>query len=133
MTKNPSLAETNPEIAKQWHPTLNGDLTPKNVTPDSGKNIWWKCEKETKNDSHLYKTTIVNRVMGVACPMCHTINIKKKMTREGFNYDNFLSTVCSSKTSFLHVISRKKANEKSRIFFINCESARNVVKLFLFT
>ena len=91
MTKNPSLAETNPEIAKQWHPTLNGDLTPRNVTPGCGKDIWWKCEKETKNDSHLYKTTIVNRVMGVACPMCHTINIKKKMRREGFNYDNLVS------------------------------------------
>ena len=23
-----SLAETHPEVAKQWHPTLNGELTP---------------------------------------------------------------------------------------------------------
>jgi hypothetical protein len=32
------------------------------------------------------------------------------------------ASVCSSNASFLHVISRKKANEKSRIFFINSES-----------
>ena len=30
-----SLAETHPEVAKQWHPTKNGDLTPHNI--DSGK------------------------------------------------------------------------------------------------
>jgi|TARA_B110000091_G_C13644288_1_gene402586 hypothetical protein len=27
-----SLAETHPEVAKQWHPTKNGDLTPNDVT-----------------------------------------------------------------------------------------------------
>jgi len=32
-----SLAETHPEIAKQWHPTLNGDLTPFDFTPGSDK------------------------------------------------------------------------------------------------
>ena len=91
MANKPSLAETHPEIAKQWHPTLNGDLTPNDVTPGCGKTVWWKCEKETKKDSHSYKTTIVNTVMGVACPMCHTINIKKKMRREGFNYGSAVS------------------------------------------
>ena len=26
--KKKSLAETHPEVAKQWHPTKNGNLTP---------------------------------------------------------------------------------------------------------
>ena len=36
MSKNKkSLAETHPEVAKQWHPTKNGDLIPNNVTTGS--------------------------------------------------------------------------------------------------
>ena len=30
--KKPSLAETHPELAKQWHPTKNGDLTADKAT-----------------------------------------------------------------------------------------------------
>lgn len=30
--KKKSLAETHPEVSKQWHPTKNGDLTPYDVT-----------------------------------------------------------------------------------------------------
>ena len=29
--KGKSLAEVNPELAKQWHPTMNGDLTPEDI------------------------------------------------------------------------------------------------------
>ena len=38
-------ATLNPEMAKQWHPTKNGKLTPFDVSPRSSKMIWWKCEK----------------------------------------------------------------------------------------
>ena len=36
-----SLADTRPEIAKQWHPTLNGDLTPNDITEHSMFKAWW--------------------------------------------------------------------------------------------
>ncbi len=35
------LATVNPELAKQWHPTKNGDLTPRDVTRTSHKKVWW--------------------------------------------------------------------------------------------
>ena len=35
------LETTNPELAKQWHPTKNGDLKPTDVTAGSGKRVWW--------------------------------------------------------------------------------------------
>ena len=41
MGKKKSLAETHPELAKQWHPTKNGDLTPEDVTAGSEKKVWW--------------------------------------------------------------------------------------------
>jgi hypothetical protein len=34
-----SLADTHPEVAKKWHPTKNGDLTPEDVTKGSKKRI----------------------------------------------------------------------------------------------
>jgi hypothetical protein len=30
--KGKSVAEVNPELAKQWHPTLNGNISPSNVS-----------------------------------------------------------------------------------------------------
>jgi len=37
MPKKPSLAETHPELAKQWHPSKNGELSPEIVSKGSNK------------------------------------------------------------------------------------------------
>lgn len=34
------LATVDPELAKDWHPTRNGDLTPDKVMGRSGKKVW---------------------------------------------------------------------------------------------
>ena len=36
-----NLAETYPELAAQWHPTKNGDLTPECITRGSNRIVWW--------------------------------------------------------------------------------------------
>ncbi len=36
-----SLADANPEVASWWHPTKNGNMTPKGVAPRSHKRVWW--------------------------------------------------------------------------------------------
>ena len=41
MSVKNSIEITNPEIAKEWHPTKNGSLKPKDVTKGSGKKVWW--------------------------------------------------------------------------------------------
>jgi len=56
-----------PEIAKQWHPTLNGDSKPEDFTPGSGKKPWWKCPK---GDDHEWEATIDDRTSGKGCPCC---------------------------------------------------------------
>ena len=66
MTKK-SLAETHPEIAKQWHTTKNGNLTPYDVTEGSGKKVWWKCPK---GDDHEWEASISHRSLGRKCPIC---------------------------------------------------------------
>ena len=45
-----------PEIAKDWHPTKNGDLMPNQVTYGSDKKVWWLCSKD-----HSYEATIDKR------------------------------------------------------------------------
>jgi len=59
------LATVNPELAAQWHPTLNGELTPKDVTKSSDKVVWWVCEK-----GHEWGSNITNRTNGNGCPGC---------------------------------------------------------------
>jgi hypothetical protein len=43
--KHQSILYTHPEVAKQWHPTKNGDLKPEMFSHGSDKRIWWLCEK----------------------------------------------------------------------------------------
>ena len=37
------LLTKRPALAKQWHPTKNGFLSPKDVTFSCNKKIWWLC------------------------------------------------------------------------------------------
>ena len=41
--KEGSLATNYPELAKEWHPTKNGDLKPEEMTCKNKKIVWWKC------------------------------------------------------------------------------------------
>jgi len=59
------LATTHPELAKQWHPTKNGELTPQKVTAGSNRNIWWICAK-----GHEWHSRVNHRRDGIGCPYC---------------------------------------------------------------
>ena len=63
-----SLAETHPEVAKQWHPSKNGDLMPNDFTSGSSKKVWWKCDK---GDDHEWEAIVKNRTKGARCAICH--------------------------------------------------------------
>lgn len=55
-----------PEMAKEWHPTLNGDLKPSQVSCGSNKKVWWQCSK-----GHEWETSIMNRTNKKSnCPCC---------------------------------------------------------------
>lgn len=59
-----SLSSQYPNLALEWHPSKNGDLTPDNVTPKSHKKVWWLCRK-----GHEFQTTVY-RASGTNCPYC---------------------------------------------------------------
>lgn len=61
------LATKNPELAREWHPTLNGDLTPQDITPGCSKKVWWQCA-----EGHVWKTAVYARSgkQHTGCPIC---------------------------------------------------------------
>lgn len=65
-TEKYNLHLFNPRLAKEWHPTRNGDLNPRNVTPGSGKKVWWICAQ-----GHEWEATIYSRNRGSGCPTCN--------------------------------------------------------------
>jgi hypothetical protein len=65
-TENYHLQKVNPEVSKEWHPTKNGDLTPKDVTPNSHKKAWWIC----KEKRHEWAAVVFSRNKGRGCPYC---------------------------------------------------------------
>jgi hypothetical protein len=64
-----SLAFTHPEIANEWHPTMNGNLTPSQVTAGSQIGVWWICK--TSLIHFEYKQVIASRTsQEQCCPQC---------------------------------------------------------------
>lgn len=61
-----SLAERSPELAAEWHPSLNGDLTPEQVRCKSNKKVWWLCPM----CGHEWRTAVGNRATGAGCLPC---------------------------------------------------------------
>ena len=74
-SKDNCLLSKFPEIAKTWHPTRNGELTPSNVLPKSSKSVWWICSK-----GHEWKTAVCNRSIGRGCHYCFKKNEGKVKT-----------------------------------------------------
>lgn len=61
------LASQRPDLAAQWHPTLNGSLTPTMVTAGSHRKVWWMFPV-----GHIWKAMIYARAgpQKNGCPVC---------------------------------------------------------------
>jgi len=68
--KRPVVGETDlatlfPNLAREWHPTKNGELRPTDLTAGSDKKVWWRCDK-----GHEWEARINTRTLGGGCPVC---------------------------------------------------------------
>jgi hypothetical protein len=71
-----SLAKLRPDIAVEWHPIKNGNLTPDDVTYGSKKLVWWLCGK-----GHEWESKINGRTSrGDGCPRCSESKGEKKVS-----------------------------------------------------
>lgn len=62
-----TLDFVNPDLAKEWNFSKNGDLTPKSVYPNSGIKVWWKCRK----CGNEYQATVNHRNNETGCRKCY--------------------------------------------------------------
>tara|TARA_B100000315_G_C14571127_1_gene585569 strand:+ start:82 stop:2586 length:2505 start_codon:yes stop_codon:yes gene_type:complete len=59
------LKSMHPDIAKDWHPSKNGELSPERVLSKSKQKAWFKCSK-----GHDYYQEIYYLTKGHGCPYC---------------------------------------------------------------
>lgn len=72
-----SLLDNNPTLAKEWHPTKNGNLKPTDITVNSPRKVWWVCSK----CGYEWEASPNNRNgKGVGCPCC-----SGRVPRDGVN------------------------------------------------
>ena len=78
------LATLRPDIAAEWHPTKNGDLTPEKVTVSSARKVWWYLPyddpKTKKHFDFEWEAAVYERTKGNGCPY-----LAKKGSWAGFN------------------------------------------------
>jgi len=105
------LATKNPELAKEWHTVLNGNLTPYDVTLYSGKKVWWKC----KVCNHEWPASIANRSNGRGCPKCNESKGEKECKRVfiskeliSINQDNYDKLLKTEKNNNIYFIPQMK-------------------------
>lgn len=72
------LSSINPSLAKEWHPSLNQNLLPTEISPGSTRKVWWVC---SNSSDHSWQATIASRHrIGAGCPICANL-----MVVPGFN------------------------------------------------
>ncbi len=78
-SKRPSFAERFPDLAKEWHPTKNGDLKPTDVLSGSARRVWWRCLKDA---TYEWQSTVTNRTHSKGrqkiCPHCSGYAVTEK-------------------------------------------------------
>jgi hypothetical protein len=69
VSRDNSLAKNRPDLARQWHPTRNGALSPRDVTTQTNRYVWWKCPR---GSDHEWRCTVNSRSGrgGNGCPFC---------------------------------------------------------------
>ncbi len=70
-----SLADLEPEVAREWHPFVNGDLRPGDVATTVWKKVWWLCPL-----GHTFRQAVAQHVQRGTCLIC-----SNRQTLPGFN------------------------------------------------
>lgn len=99
--KENSLLIQHPEIAKEFHPTKNGNLRPEYICWGSCKKIWWLCSV----CGHEWMSTPNKRTNNRGCPKCgrkhanraNSIQVINLDTKKTFNSLGLAARSCGGK------------------------------------
>jgi len=110
------LATKNPELAKEWHPTKNGDLTSWDVTYGSRQKVWWKC-KECNHEWPAVISSRNNNNNGTGCPECNKSKGEKECKRVSMSksfieilQEDYEKLLDVDKNNNIYLISQKEFN-----------------------
>lgn len=67
-----SLFKMAPAFVREWHPTANGSLTPRNLEVTHPDEVWWIC-----SEGHEWQATIKSRIDLDGCPVCEKKEVEK--------------------------------------------------------
>jgi Tfp pilus assembly protein PilZ len=67
-----------PSLIKEWHPTKNGNLNPRNVDTEHDEKVWWLCE-----NGHEWEATIKSRIEGQGCFVCVPDVVRENSEKTG--------------------------------------------------
>lgn len=66
LTADYNLGNLHPDLVKEWNATKNKGLAPYQITPGSGRKVWWKCIQ-----GHEWEARVYSRARnGSNCPYC---------------------------------------------------------------
>lgn len=98
-----SLKSLCPDLAKEWHPTKNGDLTPNDITKSSNKKVWWLGEC-----GHEWDARVSSRHSGTDCPYCANQNILKNFNDMWTTDPDLASLLANPEDGFIYTKGSKK-------------------------
>lgn len=75
-----SMGHLRTDLAREWHPVLNGVLTPYDVMPGSAWEAWWRCSK----CQHVWQTRCDARNSGNGCPACRLVRLRASRTYQRY-------------------------------------------------
>lgn len=98
MKKESTLAYHNPELINEWHPSLNRDKTPYNISYGSGYKAWWIMRYNDPNTGKIFdfewQSAVYHRSAGEKCPY-----LAGKKVFAGFND---FATICPELKEQVH-------------------------------
>jgi hypothetical protein len=59
------MVDVKPELLREWHPTRNPNLKPRDAALNHPDKVWWICDQ-----GHEWEATIRMRLSGKGCPLC---------------------------------------------------------------
>jgi len=63
-----------PDVAREWNPTKNGNLSTDTVTPKSDQKVWWICLKH--KPPYEWETSVKHRTLSNSgCPKCGRLKV----------------------------------------------------------
>lgn len=76
------LQTTHPDLAKEWHPTKNGNTDPTEIIAGSEYKAWWQCSK-----GHEWKSRVATRKYNSSsCPTCWASDRISKSEKEVLDF-----------------------------------------------